>query len=283
MSKMKFAVIGCPIRHTMSPFINSRLFELDGVEADYEVIEVENVADDIEKLKKLNGFNITIPHKKNIIPFLSQMSDKAKLCGSVNTVLIKDGKLQGYTTDGTGMEMSLNRHGLGFTGDILLLGNGGAARAVAFQMLGKFKTLTVAARNIDSAEKFVNEILPFSENKNISFSLLSEIPERSFDLVINTTAAGMYPKPDESPIDEKVLKNCKALYDAVYNPHDTLLIKKAESVGCKAIHGMEMLVNQAAVAHEIWLGENFKKYSTEDINKLVEDSVKEMNRHFYGK
>ena len=283
MSKEKYAVIGHPIKHTMSPFINKRLFQLDNKEAEYEVFEVEDIEKDIEKLKKLKGFNITIPHKKNIIPYLDYITEKAKLCGSVNTVLIKDNKLYGTSTDGIGMRLSLESHGLSFKGKLLLLGNGGAARAVAFEALDYCDSLLVAARNPDSAKAFTQELKAAFKNKEINCCSLKEIPDESFDLLINTTAAGMYPKPEESPVGKDEIKNCKALYDAVYNPHDTLLIKMAESLGVKCIHGMEMLVNQAAAAHEFWLEGDFKPYNREDIYKLTKDSVSEMNRHFYSK
>lgn len=282
MAKMKFAVIGHPIGHTMSPFINKRLFELDNVDASYEIFEVESIDKDLQKLQSLNGFNITIPHKKNIIPFLSEISPKAELCGSVNTVLVKDGKLSGTSTDGIGMRLSLLHHGLDFKGDILLLGNGGAARAVAFEAVDYSKSITVAARNITAAGELAKELKALAPNKEINYCDIKNIPSKEFDLLINTTSVGMYPNIDASPVGDEVIKNCKAVYDAVYNPYDTLLLKKAESLGVKCIHGIEMLVNQAAAAHEFWLKENFKPYKKEDIKKLTEDSVKEMMRIFYG-
>ena len=168
MSKEKYAVIGHPIKHTMSPFINKRLFQLDNKEAEYEVFEVEDIEKDIEKLKKLKGFNITIPHKKNIIPYLDYITEKAKLCGSVNTVLIKDNKLYGTSTDGIGMRLSLESHGLSFKGKLLLLGNGGAARAVAFEALDYCDSLLVAARNPDSAKAFTQELKVAFKNKEIN-------------------------------------------------------------------------------------------------------------------
>ena len=282
MSKKRFAVIGCPIKHTMSPFINQRLFGFDGIEADYEVYEVDLIENHIEFLKTLNGFNITIPHKKNIIPYLDFISDKAKLCGSVNTVLIKDNKLYGTSTDGVGMRLSLENHGLSFKGSILLLGNGGAARAVAFEALDYCGKLTVAARDENKAKSLCDELKALGKNAEIIYSSLENFRDEKYDLLVNTTSVGMYPNPSAAPVDEKVLKNCKALFDAVYNPHDTLLIKKAESLGVYSVHGMEMLVNQAAAAHEFWFQEEFRPYRKEDIKKLTEDSVKEMNKHFYG-
>ena len=282
MAKMKFAVIGHPIGHTMSPFINKRLFELDNVDASYEIFEVESIDKDLQKLQSLNGFNITIPHKKNIIPFLSEISPKAELCGSVNTVLVKDGKLSGTSTDGIGMRLSLLQHGLDFKGDILLLGNGGAARAVAFEAVDYSKSITVAARNITAAGELAKELKALAPNKEINYCDIKNIPSKEFDLLINTTSVGMYPNIDASPVGDEVIKYCKAVYDAVYNPYDTLLLKKAESLGVKCIHGIEMLVNQAAAAHEFWIKENFKPYKKEDIKKLTEDSVKEMMRIFYG-
>ena len=281
MSKKRFAVIGCPIGHTMSPFINNRLFALDNKEAEYEVYEVDLVENYIDFLKTLNGFNITIPHKKNIIPYLDFISEKAKLCGSVNTVRIQDNKLYGTSTDGIGMRLALENHGLSFKGSVLLLGNGGAARAVAFEAMDYCKKLTIAARDVNKAKSLCGELESLNRDIEIKYAALDNIPNEKFDLLVNTTSVGMYPNPDFSPVNENVLKNTKALFDAVYNPHDTLLIKKAESMGVYCVHGMEMLVNQAAAAHEFWLQDEFKPYLKDDIKKLTEDSVKEMNKHFY--
>ena len=280
-----YGILGYPLGHSLSPRIHERLFALSDVKAEYKIFEIpaEELNANFEMLKSTNGFNITIPHKKDIIPYLDYISEKAKLCGSVNTVLVKDNKLYGTSTDGIGMRLSLENHGLSFEGSVLILGNGGAARAVAFEAIDYCKKITIAARDENKSKSLCLELAALGRKAEVKFSFLNNIPCEKYDLLVNTTPVGMYPKPDFTPVDESVLKNVKVLFDAVYNPHDTLLIKKAESLGVYCIYGMEMLVNQAAAAHEFWLQEEFKPYSKDDIKLLTKDTVKEMNEHFYGK
>lgn len=123
------AVIGHPIGHTMSPFIHQRLFALEGIPVSYQVLDVPDLPAALPALRELDCFNITIPHKSAILPFLDGLEEKARLFGSVNTVQVKEGKLLGFTTDGAGCYKALENHGCDFSGRVLLLGNGGAARA----------------------------------------------------------------------------------------------------------------------------------------------------------
>ena len=129
MKPQKAAVIGHPIGHTMSPFIQKRLFELSNIPMEYQVIDVPDIEQALPALRKLDCFNITIPHKTGIIPYLEDMCESARLCGSVNTVKVTDGRLYGYTTDGAGAAVSLAIHGLDFHRRVLILGNGGIGRA----------------------------------------------------------------------------------------------------------------------------------------------------------
>ena len=135
MPKKKYAVIGHPIGHTMSPFIHKRLFSLSGIDAEYNVYDVppQELKDIFEKeLSKLNGFNITIPHKQAIIPFLNYLDPKAKLYGSVNTFFNDNGTFRGYTTDPDGFLMALKSAGIPFKGRTVILGCGGVARTMAY-------------------------------------------------------------------------------------------------------------------------------------------------------
>lgn len=144
MQLRRFAVIGHPIGHTMSPFIHDRLFSLTGHKPEYSVLDVPSLTQALPALRTLDGFNITIPHKSDIIPLLNDIDEKAKLFGSVNTVRVEDGKMTGYTTDGVGCKKALARYGLDFNGELLLLGRGGAARAIAFEAV-----LTADAPHLD--------------------------------------------------------------------------------------------------------------------------------------
>ncbi len=139
MQLLKAAVIGHPIGHTMSPFIHRRLFALQGVPFSYQVLDVPELPAALPALRQLDCFNITIPHKQAILPFLDWMQEDARRFGSVNTVKVDGGKLRGFTTDGPGCRRALENHGVPLEGELLTLGNGGAARAIAFEAVGQRK------------------------------------------------------------------------------------------------------------------------------------------------
>lgn len=278
MSDRKFAVIGHPIGHTMSPFIHKRLFELAGTRGEYGVIDVapEELPVRINELNALAGYNITIPNKQAIIPFLDKLDDKAKLYGSVNTV--RNGEVRtGYTTDPDGFLKSLAAAGIPFGGDVTVLGCGGVARTIVYEAVLADCSLTIAVRPEDTAMRDaliadVKEKL----GREVGGCLLSELGDRS-GLLVNCTPLGMYPRVDTIAVSDKVISKYEYVYDVVYNPMETLLVKKARANGSKASGGMSMLVWQAVVAHEIWDG---SVYDVEAINELVIDSAKEMQKNF---
>lgn len=280
MQKKNYAVIGHPIGHTMSPFIHKRLFELAGIDADYSVLDIapENLNYEFKNtLSKLDGFNITIPHKQSIITCLDGLDKKAEMYGSVNTVSNKEKSL-GYTTDPDGFLAALQYAGIPLTGRVVILGTGGVARTMAFEAAKAGADLTIAVRREDimPVSALSGEILTKVFRPSISTCFIDRI-EGKIDLLINATPLGMYPNTDEMPVTEDVLKNCSTVFDAVYNPLETKLVKTAKSMGIKALGGMSMLVWQAVVSHEIWNG---SKYDPKDIEKLCLDSAEEMEKLF---
>ncbi len=277
MSKKNFAVIGHPIGHTMSPFIHKRLFELSGVEAEYGVIDVapENLASEYNNiLKSLDGYNITIPHKQAIIPLLDDIDSKAKMYGSVNTVANRGGKAVGYTTDPDGFLKALGYAGIPLDGRVVILGCGGVARTFAYETLLKGVPLEFAIRAEDKkmAEKLIGEINSVLKSPKVSYCT---IPELSGDIttLINATPIGMSPKSDAQPVSDEVIARAENVFDAVYNPLETVLIKKAKSNGSRAQGGMSMLVWQAVVSHLHWDGST---YDSKDIEKLCTDAAEEL-------
>jgi len=274
---LTFAVIGHPIGHTMSPFIHNRLFELSGKQATYYKYDIhpDGLAEQYNKtLKKLDGFNITIPHKQAIIPLLKGLDESARFYGAVNCV---DKAGVGYNTDAFGFCTAISKRGISLEGKVLLLGSGGAARTVAFEAVKAGCDLTVAARGVsgitlkaeitDKLGKQI-QVIPFDEVKG------------GYDLVVNATPVGMYPNTDASPLSENQLEGCKALFDAVYNPRKTKLMEFAESRNMNIAEGMAMLVWQAVKAHEIWYSANF---NDNDIDRLIDDANTEMATLFGGK
>lgn len=286
----RVAVIGHPIGHTMSPFIHKRLYSLSKIPFEYSVLDIPSLEKGMDILRALDCFNVTIPHKGGIIPFLDGMDEKARLFGSVNTVSVRNGRLYGYTTDGTGALMALNNHGLDFSGELLILGNGGAARAIAFEAGRQCKELavTLACResSLSRAEELCQELDRFlaaqgKPKASVTVKSYEELERDTcrYDLLINATSVGMYPKAGLSPVSSNVILRCAAVFDAVYNPEETELLRIAGACGIKAVGGMEMLVYQAVAAHELWYGVTF---DPEDIYRLCVDSGREMVRIFGG-
>ena len=277
MSTKHYAVIGHPIGHTMSPFIHKRLFDLAGIDADYTKFDIapENLAAEYEAtLRRLDGYNITIPHKQSIIPLLDTLDDKAKMYGSVNTVANRDGKAAGYTTDPDGFIKAIEAAGIALDGRIMILGCGGVARTMAYEIALRGKPFEFAVRRQDVGKAGllcldITRKLPETE---VSFGLIDQIIG-TVDVLINATPVGMYPNVDEQPIHNCAIGRCGAVFDAIYNPLETALVRRARANGSKAEGGMSMLVWQAVVAHQLWDG---SEYDKKDIDKLVLDAAEQL-------
>lgn len=294
METQRAAVIGHPIGHTMSPFIQKRLFQLSGIPMDYQVLDLPDLAAGLTQLRGLDCFNVTIPYKQAILPFLDAVDPQAARFGSVNTVKVEGGKLFGYTTDGAGCRKALAEHGLDFDRRVLLLGNGGAARALAFEiaLCRRDPDLTIACRegSQPKAVALAQEVAGYLRERGdrgfrIEVQTYEELEglcgygaqKPEYGLLLNATSVGMYPHPGQSPVTGRVVARCKAVFDAVYNPAETELLRLAKEAGAAAVGGMEMLVYQAVAAHEIWYGTRFRP---EDLRRLCRDAQAEMERIF---
>lgn len=272
MNTKKYAVIGHPIGHSLSPFIHEKLFKLDNIDATYVALDVENLELDFdEKLKTLDGYNVTIPHKQNIINKLDTISEKAKLSNSVNTVKNSD-LSYGYTTDGYGFVAAVSAKCNGvIPKDILIFGCGGAARAISFECMlsGCNVSFVVREDDLEMCHALADEIF---EKLNITCDVYStdNLPEdKAFSLLVNATPVGMYPNVDGCIASDEIIKRSEAVFDCVYNPLETVLLRKAKEYGKNAIGSIEMLVYQAAKAHEIWVG---AKYSDADLQKICRET-----------
>lgn len=274
MSSKHYAVIGHPIGHTMSPFIHKRLFELAGIDADYTQLDIAPerlAAAYADVLRRLDGYNITIPHKQHIIPLLDALDDKAQMYGSVNTVANADGRATGYTTDPDGFIKAIEAAGIALDGRIMILGCGGVARTMAYEIALRGKPFEFAVRQEDcgKAGLLCLDITRKLPEAQVSFGLINQIIG-TVDVLINATPVGMYPHTDEQPIHNCAVGRCAAVFDAIYNPLETALVKRAKANGAKAEGGMSMLVWQAVVAHQIWDG---SVYGQQDIDRLVLDAA----------
>lgn len=272
---MNCCVIGHPIGHSLSPFIHSELFKISNIDCSYITADIapEDLKEKMDFLKGFDCFNVTIPHKSSIMPYLDVIDDLALNIGAVNTVKNDNGTLYGYNTDGYGFYMALDAHGIKLCGKVLILGYGGAALAIAHTALKMGCALTIGVDDINS-QKAINFCNGLREtyNCNIDMMLISDI-DADFDLVVNATPVGMYPKCDACILSDAQISRTKAVFDAVYNPYPTLLVKKATERGIKALSGMSMLVWQAAKAHSIWYGAEF---SVESINEICEKAINQL-------
>ncbi|MBQ7133352.1 MAG: shikimate dehydrogenase [Ruminococcus sp.] len=277
MSTKKYAVVGHPIGHSLSPFIHEKLFEYDNIDALYIALDVENLDEDYDTvLKSLDGYNVTIPHKQNIITKLDLLSEKAKLTGSVNTV--KNGeKTKGYTTDGYGFLSAVKAKCSGIVPkDVLIFGYGGAARAIAFECIENGCSVSFAVRksSISNCEKLKAEIKSKLSVTTDIFALDSIPNDKNFSLLVNATPVGMYPHTDGCIADDEIIKRSEAVFDSVYNPLETVLLRKAKAYGKNAIGSVEMLVYQAAKSHEIWVGAKYDDSFLQDICRKTEDKLR---------
>ena len=277
MATKHYAVIGHPIGHTLSPFIHRRLFDLAGVDADYTALDI--APDDLEReyrdtLSKLDGYNITIPHKQAIIPYLDTLDEKAQMYGSVNTVRNSDGEARGFTTDPDGFIKAIEAAGIELDGRIMILGCGGVARTIAYEIALRHKPFEFAVRreSVGKAGLLCLDITRKVPGAEVSFGLIDQIIG-NVDVLINATPVGMYPDCDAQPIHNCAIGRCGSVYDAIYNPLETALVRRAKANGAKAEGGMSMLVWQAVVAHRHWDG---SEYDKKDIDKLVLDAAEQL-------
>lgn len=279
----KFAVIGHPIGHTMSPPIHKKLFALSGdTDIDYAVCDITK--NDLEKrivsLQELDGFNVTIPHKLAIIPFLQALSPVAQEYGSVNTVCCKDkNHLVGYNTDVDGFLRAIQSMQAPLNGTVLLIGSGGVARTFAIEAAKQKAQLSIAVRQSDlpAATQIKKDIEDRFADCTVKVLLLQDV-SKPYDLIINATPVGMYPIQEYSPVGYSVLSKCKYLFDAVYNPIETKCMRMAKEAGAIVSGGMSMLVWQAVTAHEIWDDAHYKDGDIQQLIKEMEVMVKEQFR-----
>ncbi len=262
----KFTLIGCPLGHSMSPMIHERLFALKKRVASYDLTEItpEAMNAGTADLKQWKGFNITIPHKQAIIPFLDEVSESAQRYGAVNCVVNRDGFLSGYNTDCDGFLRSVESFPM--NGRVLLIGCGGVGRMMAVEavLAGAELTLGILPRHTRLAAELTRELLALRPDAKIRTALTAELDEE-FDVIMNASPVGMYPKTADCPVQDALIEKCGYVFDVIYNPAETLLIKKAKALGKTAVGGGAMLVLQAVKAHELWDGDFYTECEIQSI------------------
>ncbi len=255
-------VIGDPIKHTMSPVMHNAAFEK--LELDYLYIPFRvkkgELGKAIEGMKALNirGLNVTIPHKVTIITFLDELDPVAEKIGAVNTIVNNNGVLKGYNTDAAGFLQALLEKGVEPRGKkVVVLGAGGASRAISFILADRGANLVILNRRLelDWAEELAGKLSKIFKKEVKALELVEKnlvaVLEKA-DILVNATSVGMSPNIDETPVASSLLKPGLIVFDLVYNPIKTRLLRDAEQAGAKTIGGLDMLVWQGALAFEQW-------------------------------
>ncbi len=261
-----YGIIGNPVSHSISPHIHNPCFKEKGLNAVYVPLKVSDIGAFIKEFRELDfqGYSVTIPHKESILPFLDDINPTAKKIGAINTVVNQGGKLTGFNTDCMGAILGLE-NGLNSKIElkdkkVAIIGAGGAARAIAFGLKEKGCDITIYNRTLERAERLSNDV-------GCEFKGFEEIGGLNSDILINSTSIGMSPKVDESPVPKNVLKKGMIVFDAVYNPIETRLLREAKEQGCHAISGLAMFINQAAEQFRLWTNIDPPKELMENIAK----------------
>lgn len=262
-----YGVLGNPVSHSLSPFIHNTAFKFHNLNAVFIPFEVKNLDEFIEKFVRaetreielyFKGFSVTIPHKKTIIKHLDFIDETAQTIGAVNTVKIVDGKLHGFNTDAQGfIEPLQNSYGDLRGVRVAVLGNGGAARACVYALKKEYAEVTMFGRNIEKAKDLADEFQVSYQELQITKDKDKKLLFEHFDILVNTTPLGT--KGDlenETPVLSEQLKNLKLVYDLVYNPFETRLIKEARNANVPTLGGLAMLIGQAKLQFEIWTGKD---------------------------
>lgn len=254
-------VIGNPVGHSLSPAIHNAAFRTLRLNFVYLAWQVEAIGEAIKGLRALGNFrgaSVTIPHKVAAIPFLDRVEQTAQRIGAINTIVAEKGELTGYNTDATGALRALKMGGVALTGKrIVVLGSGGAARAIAFALAAESGAEKLTLLGIEDVERTrLAQDIRSTTVVTVEDSYLDESTLRrvlpAAHILIHCTPVGMSPKVEATCVPASLLHPDLAVMDIVYNPLETRLLKDAKHVGCKTIPGLEMFLNQAVAQFELW-------------------------------
>ena len=254
-------VLGNPVEHSLSPAIHNAAFQklgLNYVYLAFRVEDVENAIRGIRALGNVRGFSVTIPHKVAVMPYLDEVETTAQHIGSVNTIVVENGKLLGYNTDASGALRALTDAGVTLKGQrVLMVGSGGAARAIAFALAAQAGIHRLTILGIDDAERhrLVDDLRAKTaiavEEAPMNDATLREAIKGSH-VLLHCTPTGMSPHIDRTCIPAGFLHSSLTVMDIVYNPLETRLLRDAKAAGCRTIRGLEMFLNQAVAQFELW-------------------------------
>ncbi|MBU4427570.1 MAG: shikimate dehydrogenase [Desulfobacterales bacterium] len=244
-----YGVIGNPVRHSLSPALHNAAFSATGLNAVYLAFEAGDIEGCVRGIKALDikGASVTIPFKTAVIPYLDKINPLARRIGAVNTIVNDNGWLKGYNTDAIGavkaLEEKIDLRGM----TCLVIGSGGAARAIGFILKERDVTISIANRSSGRGKELARSL-------GCPYIPLHKIGETRADVLIQTTPVGMYPCVDQCPVPEQILVEGLIVMDIVYNPFETRLIRLAKARGCITINGISMFIHQAAEQLRLWTG-----------------------------
>jgi len=257
----QLGLIGYPLGHSLSPKIHAAALSACGLQGTYSLFPLhpedkQGLKDLLARVRsgEITGLNVTIPHKQNVIELMDELTPTAKAIGAVNTIYMRENKLIGDNTDAPGFLADLKRvsnSSFIIPHSALVLGAGGSARAVVYALLNDGWNVMLAARRIEQAQQLANSFPKYT----LQVADFSSFITHHSSLIVNTTPLGMTPNTETSPLPENViLSKYTFIYDLVYNPRETKLVRDARAQGLSATTGLGMLIEQAALAFEKWTG-----------------------------
>ena len=267
-----YAIFGNPVSHSRSPIIFNSAFKRDGINAIYVPILI----DDISKIKDvidvlgISGAAVTIPHKEGVIKYLDELDDASSTIGAVNTIVVRDGKLVGYNTDVSAVDIISDtikcKFGVNPKGkDALVIGAGGTARAIVYRLVESGAIVTIANRTPEQAKMLAEEF-------GCNYLMLGDVLELNADIVVNATSVGMYPDKDNSPIDRRIFRKNTIVLDCVYTPKKTRFLRDAKKAGATIIYGTDMFIRQASLQYRYFTGKSLSPQILKKWNKLISSS-----------
>ncbi|MHA1669981.1 MAG: shikimate dehydrogenase [Promethearchaeota archaeon] len=272
-------IFGHPIEHSMSPIMHNVAFKDLGLNYLYVAIDIApnnlKQAFDVMRALDIKGANITVPHKETTLKFVDEISPLASRIGAINTIKNENGRLIGRNTDASGAKRALKEANIDLIGkDIMIIGAGGAARALAHSFIEEAKKLVIINRTPKRGKALVTE-LSKEYHKDVLYKKFKNntIKEMlpSIDILVNSTTIGMFPNVLLSPIPKNYLHEDLTVFDIIYNPLETQLMKYASEKGCRVLGGLDMLIYQGVLSFEWWTNKtpNMELMKKSVINELV--------------
>jgi len=244
-----YAVFGNPVSHSLSPVMHNTAFAETGFNAVYLAFRVVDIEAAMAAVRAvgIRGVSVTIPHKVAAMNLLDEIDDQARRIGAVNTVVNREGRLWGYNSDGQGAVRALLAKTAIEGADIVIIGAGGAARAIGSSLVDNGGRITIINRSIQAGKRL-------ADNLNADFKPLAGLKQIRADILINTTPVGMHPQTKQLPLSPELIRREMLVMDIVYNPLQTALLKHARSRGCRTVDGIDMFVYQGACQFRLWTG-----------------------------